>query len=102
MRIPFALLLVATLSGCVARTAFDVVTAPVRAGIQVADWMTVSEDERDDAFVRTLREDCDEWKKSRKRAIDLAYDTGDWSTLPDAPNDYCRNGEITKDDGQEG
>lgn len=35
------------LSGCIVRTAADVVTAPVRAGAQAADWMTTSQDEAD-------------------------------------------------------
>jgi len=37
------------LTGCIARTAVDVVTAPVRAGAQVADWATTSQDEADRA-----------------------------------------------------
>ena len=43
------------LSGCIARAAADVITAPVRAGAQVADWATTSQDEADRARGRELR-----------------------------------------------
>lgn len=42
-------------SGCVAKSAFDVVTAPVRATSQVADWATTSQDEADRNRGRELR-----------------------------------------------
>lgn len=48
-------LLALALSGCVAKTAFDVVTAPVRAGSQVVDWTTTSQDEADRARGREIR-----------------------------------------------
>jgi hypothetical protein len=44
-----------TLTGCLARTAVGVVTAPVRAGSQVADWATTSQDEADRARGREIR-----------------------------------------------
>lgn len=44
------------LSGCIAKTAVDIVTAPVRAAAQVADWTTTSGDESDRARGRALRE----------------------------------------------
>lgn len=43
------------LSGCIARTAVDVVTAPVRAASQVVDWTTTSQDEADRARGREVR-----------------------------------------------
>lgn len=43
------------LSGCIARTAVDVVTAPVRAGAQIVDWTTTSQDEADRALGRDVR-----------------------------------------------
>ncbi|WP_338242058.1 hypothetical protein [Aurantiacibacter hainanensis] len=43
------------LTGCVAKTAFDVVTAPVRVGSQVVDWTTTSQDEADRARGREIR-----------------------------------------------
>ena len=44
------------LSGCIARTAVGVVTAPVRAVGQVADWATTSQDEADRNRGRAMRE----------------------------------------------
>ena len=43
------------LSGCIARTAASVVTAPVRAAGQVADWTTTSQDESDRNLGRQVR-----------------------------------------------
>jgi hypothetical protein len=43
------------LSGCLAKAAVDVVTAPVRAGSQVVDWTTTSQDEADRNRGRELR-----------------------------------------------
>lgn len=43
------------LSGCIARTAASVVTAPVRAVSQAADWATTSQDEADRARGREIR-----------------------------------------------
>ncbi len=53
--ITLALLAAFTLNGCVARTAFDVATAPIRAGAKVADWATTSQDEADRARGREIR-----------------------------------------------
>jgi hypothetical protein len=46
------------LSGCVAKTAFNVVTLPVKAGAQAADWATTSGDEADRNRGRDLRKQC--------------------------------------------
>ncbi|MFD1786746.1 hypothetical protein ACFSC3_04085 [Sphingomonas floccifaciens] len=43
------------LSGCIAKTAVDVVTMPVRAVGQVADWATTSQDEADRNYGRRMR-----------------------------------------------
>jgi len=48
-------LLMLALPGCV-RTVASVVTAPVRAGAQVADWTTTSQDEADRNYGRKMRE----------------------------------------------
>jgi hypothetical protein len=56
MRVILALGVAVCLSGCIARTAANVVTAPVRVGSQVADWATTSQDESDRARGRELRE----------------------------------------------
>ena len=49
-----ALLLPLT-GGCVAKAAWDVATAPVRAGSQVVDWTTTSQDEADRNYGRRMR-----------------------------------------------
>lgn len=58
----FALLLLASsvllLPGCVARTALDVATMPVKATAQAADWATTSQDEADRNRGRELRRKC--------------------------------------------
>lgn len=46
------------LSGCIAKTALDVVTLPVKAGAQAADWATTSQDEADRNHGRDLRKRC--------------------------------------------
>lgn len=48
------------LEGCVARTALNVVTAPVGVAAKAADWATVSGDEADRARGRELRRKCRE------------------------------------------
>ena len=54
-------LLIATLAlpllsgGCVARTAWNVATAPVKAAGQVVDWTTTSQDEADRNYGRKMR-----------------------------------------------
>lgn len=53
--ITLALLAAFALNGCVAKTAFNVATAPIRAGAKVADWATTSEDEADRARGREIR-----------------------------------------------
>lgn len=41
--------------GCVAKTAFDIATMPVKAGAQAADWATTSQDEADRNYGREMR-----------------------------------------------
>lgn len=60
MRIIAVALIALLLSGCIARTAVDVVTAPVRAVGQVADWATTSQDEADRNRGREIREQEEE------------------------------------------
>lgn len=58
MRTPLILGLAAislTLSGCLARTAVDVVTAPVRVGSKAVDLATTSQSEADEARGREIR-----------------------------------------------
>jgi hypothetical protein len=50
-----ALALVPTLSGCLAKAAVDVVTAPVRVAGKAVDWATTSQSESDENRGRELR-----------------------------------------------
>lgn len=47
------------LPGCVAKTALDVATLPVKAGAKAADWATESDDEADRNRGRELRKKCE-------------------------------------------
>jgi hypothetical protein len=70
MRLPLRLLpiLVPLLAGgCVAKTAWDVATAPVRVGSQVVDWSTTSQDEADRNAGRKLRKQQAEEERQRRR-----------------------------------
>ncbi|PKP93746.1 MAG: hypothetical protein CVT77_04505 [Alphaproteobacteria bacterium HGW-Alphaproteobacteria-16] len=54
--------------GCIAKTAFDVVTLPVKAGAQAADWATTSQDEADRNYGRKMREkEAKEGRELKKR-----------------------------------
>ncbi|MFV0622909.1 hypothetical protein ACBY01_02705 [Sphingomonas sp. ac-8] len=53
--------------GCVAKTAWDVATAPVRAGSQVVDWTTTSQDEADRNAGRKLRKQQAEEERQRRK-----------------------------------
>ncbi|MBB3981453.1 hypothetical protein GGR44_001100 [Sphingobium fontiphilum] len=63
MIVPVLLL---TLPGCV-RTVASIVTAPVRAGAQAADWATTSQDEADRNYGRKMRKQEEkEGREARK------------------------------------
>lgn len=53
-----ALAMVALLPGCVARTAWNVATVPVKAGGKAVDWTTTSREEADRNRGRELRKQC--------------------------------------------
>lgn len=57
MRKPIFLLSLVPLAlgGCIAKTAVDIVTLPVRAVGQAADWATTSQDEADRNYGRKMR-----------------------------------------------
>ncbi|EXS70402.1 hypothetical protein [Sphingobium sp. Ant17] len=61
-------LMLVMLPGCVAKAALDVVTLPVRAGAQAADWATTSQDESDRNYGRKMREQEAREGKARKKA----------------------------------
>ncbi|WHO40530.1 hypothetical protein PMI04_008015 [Sphingobium sp. AP49] len=56
------------LTGCIAKTALDVVTLPVKAGAQAADWATTSQDEADRNYGRKMREQEERDGKAAKKA----------------------------------
>ena len=53
------------LPGCIAKTALDVVTLPVRAGGQAVDWATTSQEESDRNYGRKMRKQ--EAREGRER-----------------------------------
>lgn len=67
------------LPGCV-RTVASVVTAPVRAGAQAADWATTSQDEADRNYGRKMRKqearEGREAKKAEKERREKCRDAG--------------------------
>ena len=65
----FVALLPLASGGCVAKTAFDIVTMPVKAAGQVADWATTSQDEADRNYGRKMREkEAKEGREAKRRA----------------------------------
>ena len=67
-RLILSLALVPLLAGgCVAKTAWDVATAPVRVGSQVVDWTTTSQDEADRNAGRKLRKQQAEEERQRRK-----------------------------------
>ena len=57
MRLATIMLMLA-LPGCIAKTALDVATMPVKAGAKAADWATTSQDEADRNRGREMRKAC--------------------------------------------
>lgn len=53
--------------GCIAKTVVDVVTLPVKATAQAADWATTSQDESDRNYGRKMREKEAREGKERKK-----------------------------------
>ena len=52
--------------GCVAKTAFDVVTLPVKATSKVVDWTTTSQSESDRNYGKRMREAEEREGRERK------------------------------------
>lgn len=68
IRIALALLAAFALSGCIARTALDIVTLPVKAASAAVDAVTTSQSEADEKRGRELRKAEErEGKAARKR-----------------------------------
>lgn len=56
------------MGGCIAKTAVDVVTLPVRATGQVVDWTTTSQDEADRNYGRKMRkQEAAEGREMKRR-----------------------------------
>lgn len=69
MRVCLTICLVAlTLPGCVAKTALNVATAPVKAGAKAADWATTSQDEADRNRGREMRKQEERDRKEARKA----------------------------------
>ena len=66
-----------TLQGCIARTAVDLVTAPVRAAGQVVDWTTTSQDEADRELGRKTRQREEDLGRLERRRADRAGECQD-------------------------
>jgi hypothetical protein len=53
--------------GCLAKTAYNVATAPIKAGSQVVDWTTTSQSEADRNYGRKMRkQEAEEGRDRRK------------------------------------
>jgi uncharacterized cupredoxin-like copper-binding protein len=66
--LPIAALLPLLSGGCVAKTAWNVATLPVKAGSQAVDWTTTSQEESDRNYGKKMREkEAREGKERRKR-----------------------------------
>lgn len=68
MRLLLLVPLAFMLSGCIARTAANIVTLPVRAVGQGVDWATTSQDEADRNRGREIRRQEEREAKERRRA----------------------------------
>lgn len=84
MRIPAALLLFASLSGCLARTALDVVTLPVKVASSAVDAVTTSQAEADQKRGREIRKQekregaaARKAEKERERELRQTQEQGD-------------------------
>lgn len=69
MRIPVALALGLTLGGCIAQTAVDIVTLPVKAASKTVDVLTTSQSEADEKRGREIRKREECTAKEERRAL---------------------------------
>lgn len=66
--LPIVAMLPLLSGGCIAKTAWDVATLPVKAGSQAVDWTTTSQEESDRNYGKKMREkEAREGKERRKR-----------------------------------
>ncbi|MEM6907614.1 MAG: hypothetical protein AAF494_02955 [Pseudomonadota bacterium] len=99
MRVFLSLALVAgtmMLSGCLVRTAANVVTAPIRAGSKAVDLATTSQSEADENRGRELRKREEQLGKLERRYDEQIEDCqdGDESACKDARATYAEIQEI--------
>ena len=88
---PFLVILAGTaLSGCVAQTALDVVTAPVKIAGKAVDLATTSQSEADEKRGRELRKREEQLGKLERRYADQIDDCrgGDEDACEKARNTY--------------
>ncbi|MEE4538211.1 MAG: hypothetical protein V2J51_06945 [Erythrobacter sp.] len=64
-------------SGCVVRTAADIVTAPIRVGAQIVDWATTSQSEADEKRGREIRRREEQLAKLERRYGEEREDCAD-------------------------
>ena len=72
MKMLFVLSAALLLPGCIAKTALDVATMPVKATGQAADWATTSQDESDRNYGRKMRKQEAREARERKKACEEA------------------------------
>ena len=73
--VPIVAMLPLLSGGCIAKTAWDVATLPVKAGSQAVDWTTTSQEESDRNYGKKMREkEAREGKERRKREKECRKD----------------------------
>ncbi|MCJ1960358.1 hypothetical protein [Novosphingobium mangrovi (ex Hu et al. 2023)] len=87
-----ALALLPVLGGCIAKTAVDVATLPVRAASQGVDWATTSQSEADEKRGRAMREHEEKLRDLQRRYEKhlRKCDEGSQSACLDARDDYAQ------------
>lgn len=72
MRRPILMMLPLLLAtgGCVAKTAWDVATLPVKAGGKMVDWSTTSQSEADRNYGKKMRKQEEREGRERKQAAE--------------------------------
>lgn len=83
-RLALALLAATSLSGCIARAAYDVGTAPIRATSKLVDWSTTSRSEADRNRGRRLRKECAREQSEARRQAKAS------GTVQPPPSAACR------------
>lgn len=81
LALPMALLL----PGCIAKTALNVATMPVKATSQAADWATTSQDESDRNYGRKMRQQEEREAREAKKTAEARREA-----CEDAGYDNCR------------